>query len=106
MSILAIAFPAEAAIPLAQSLIGTTAAFVRPVLGLGALFTLLMVFKPLVIGVLRAALLLVKPRKSLEQRIAQHKFSGVMMLNRMANQYSHSQPNFAAELRSLAARDK
>ena len=51
------------------------------------------------------SIVLVKPRKSLEQRILAHKFSGKMMLNRMANEYSLSQPSFAAELRNMAARD-
>lgn len=105
MSFLTLAFPAEAAIPFAQALIGAFAAWARPVLGLGALVTFLMVFKPLIVGLAQAAVLLVKPRKSLEQRILAHKFSGKRMLNRMANEYSLSQPNFAAELRNLAARD-
>jgi len=95
MSVLAIAFPVEAAVPLAQTLIGTTVALV----------TLLMVFKPLLTGILRAALVLVKPRKSLEQRVLQHRFNGARLLNRMANDYAGSQPNFAAELRNLAGRD-
>ncbi len=105
MSFLAIAFPVEAAVPLAQTLIGASAALLRPLLGLGMLVTLLMVFKPLVVGILRAALVLVKPRKSLEQRVLQHRFNGVRLLNRMANDYAGSQPNFAAELRNLAGRD-
>jgi len=106
MSMLAIAFPVEAAVPVAQSLIGATIAMMRPLLGLGVLVTLLMVFKPLVMGIVRAAFVMVVPRKSLEQRVRQHRFNGVKMLNRMANDYSRSQPNFAAELRNLAASDK
>jgi hypothetical protein len=106
MSYLTLAFPVEAAVPVAQSVIGTTIAFMRPLLGLGMMVTLLMVFKPLVMGILRAAMVFVVPRKSLEQRVLQHRFNGVKMLNRMANDYAGSQPNFAAELRSLAARDK
>ncbi|WP_343654134.1 hypothetical protein [Herbaspirillum sp.] len=105
MSFLNLAFPAEAALPFAQSLMGMLAAYVRPALGLGAVVTLMMVFKPLILGLAQAAVLLVKPRKSLEQRILAHKFSGKRMLNRMANEYSMTQPNFAAELRNMAARD-
>ncbi|MFJ3047274.1 hypothetical protein ACIPEN_15710 [Herbaspirillum chlorophenolicum] len=105
MSFLNLAFPAEAAIPFAQTLIGMLAAYMRPALGLGALVTVLMVFKPLLMGLAQAALVLVKPRKSLEQRILAHKFSGKRMLNRMANEYSLTQPNFANELRNMAARD-
>ncbi|AKZ65049.1 hypothetical protein F506_22455 [Herbaspirillum hiltneri N3] len=105
MSVLAIAFPVEAAVPVAQSLIGAGIALTRPLLGLGALVTLLMVFKPLLAGIMRAVVAFFVPRKSFEQRVAAHRFSGVRMLNRMANDYSGSQPNFAAELRNLAARD-
>ncbi|MBB5393931.1 MULTISPECIES: hypothetical protein [unclassified Herbaspirillum] len=105
MSFLNLAFPAETAIPFSQALIGMLAAYVRPALGLGALVTVLMVFKPLLLGLAQAAVLLVKPRKSLEQRILAHKFSGKRMLNRMANEYSLTQPNFANELRNMAARD-
>jgi len=105
MSVLAIAFPVEAAVPVAQSLIGTTVAVVRPLLGLGVAVTLFMLFKPLVMGVLRAGLVFLKPRKSLEQRIRQHRFNGIKMVNRMANEYSLSQPSFAAELRNIASRD-
>ena len=105
MSFLNLAFPAETAIPFAQTMMGMLAAYMRPALGLGALVTFLMVFKPLLVGLAQAVLLLVKPRKSLEQRILAHKFSGKLMLNRMANEYSLTQPNFAAELRNMAARD-
>lgn len=105
MSFLNLAFPAETAIPFAQTLIGLLAAYMRPALGLGALVTFLMVFKPLIMGLAQAAVLVFKPRKSLEQRILAHKFSGKRMLNRMANEYSMTQPNFAAELRNMAARD-
>jgi hypothetical protein len=105
MSFLNLAFPAETAMPFAQTLFGLLAVYLRPALGLGALVTFLMVFKPLIMGLAQAALALVKPRKSLEQRILAHKFSGKRMLNRMANEYSMTQPNFAAELRNMAARD-
>lgn len=106
MSVLAIAFPVEAAVPVAQSLIGTTVTFIRPLLGLGVVLTLLMVFKPLVMGLFQAALVFFVPRKSLDQRVRQHRFNGVKMLNRMANDYARSQPSFAAELRNLAASDR
>jgi hypothetical protein len=100
MSFLAIAFPAQAAVPVAQTFVN----YARPFLGLSALITLLMIFKPLVLGIIRAAWLTIKPRQSLEQRNARRKLFGVMMLNRMANEYDRSQPNLAAELRLLAGR--
>jgi len=78
----------------------------RVLLGLGVLLALLIVFKPLVLGILRAALMLMVPRKSLEQRLSQHRFNGVQILNRMANDYAGSQPNLATELRNLAACDR
>jgi hypothetical protein len=105
MSFLNLAFPAEAAILYAQTLIGMLAAYARPALGLGALVTFVMVFKPLIVGLAQAAVLLVKPRKSLEQRILAHRFRGKLALDRMAREYSMSQPSFAAELRNMAARD-
>ena len=106
MSVLAIAFPVEAAVPVAQSLIGASIALTRPLLGLGALVTLFMIFKPLLAGIMHAFVAFFVPRKSFEQRIAAQRFSGVKMLNRMASDYSRSQPNLAAELRNLAARDR
>lgn len=101
MSILAIAFPAEAAIPVAQAFAGAA----RPLIGLGIFATLLMLFKPLIAGMLRAALLLITPRKSLQERKATNNMQGVLMLNRMARELDSSQPSLAAELRMLAARD-
>ena len=100
MSFLAIAFPAQAAVPVAQAF----SVYARPLLGLSALVTLLMIFKPLVLGLIRAAWLTIKPRQSLEQRNSRRKLLGVLMLNRMANEYERSQPNLASELRLLAGR--
>ena len=101
MTFLAIAFPAQAAGPVAQTFVSA----IRPLLGLGLFATLLMVFRPLVVGLLRAALLAVKPRLSIEERVTRRNMSGVLMLNRMANEFDASQPNLAAELRNLASRD-
>jgi|SRR5450830_715684 len=106
MSLLTITFPVEASVPMVQQLISASIVMIRPLLGLGMVMTLLMVFKPLVVGILRAALVLVIPRKTLEQRVSQQRFKGVRILNRMANDYVGSQPNFAAELRNLAGRDR
>ncbi len=94
MSALMFDFPVEMVFPIAKILLG---------LGVAAMF--LVVFRPLVLGILRAVVLFVKPRKTLDQCILQHRFNGMSAINRMANEYSHSQPNFAAELRNLATRD-
>jgi len=103
MSVFAFALPAEIALFDASALLAATA--LRPLLGLGALATLMVYFKPLWMGILRAALMLIKPRKSLEQRIARSKFRGQQLIRRMANDHAVSQPNLAAELRLLAVRD-
>jgi hypothetical protein len=104
MSILAIAFPAEAAIPVAQAVVGAVASVARPLIGLGIFATLLVLFKPLLKGILRAALLVISPRKSLKDRKANDNMQGVLMLNRMARELDLSQPSLAAELRLLASR--
>lgn len=102
MSLLSFALPAESALPF---LLSTATAAVRPLLGLGATAALAMYFKPLLSGIVRAALLLIKPRKSFEQRIAQNQIIGRKLARRMANDQAGSQPNLAAELRGLAGRD-
>ncbi|AMP02363.1 hypothetical protein CAter282_4602 [Collimonas arenae] len=105
MSIFALAIPAEIALFDASALLAAAANVLRPVLGLGAVATLMVYFKPLWMGLLRAALMLIKPRKSLDQRIARSKFMGQQLMRRMANDHAVSQPNLAAELRLLAGRD-
>ncbi len=104
MSILSIAFPAEAAIPVANTVIRVAASLARPLIGVGIFATLLLMFKPLIAGILQAALLVISPRKSLTERKARNSVKGAMMLNRMARDLDGSQPSLAAELRSLASR--
>jgi hypothetical protein len=105
MSVLALAFPVETAFPLAQSLARVAIGAVRPLLGVGVLATFLVLFKPLIAGFLRAALLVVSPRRPLAQRQARQKHNGVQFLQRLARQYDDVQPSLAAELRSLASRE-
>jgi hypothetical protein len=105
MSILTVAFPAEAALPALQALASHAMTVVRPLLGLGVLAAVLVVFKPLLVGVLRAALLVIKPRQSLEERSSRHMLESVAMLNRMARDVESVHPSLAAELRSLASRN-
>lgn len=106
MTFLATTFPLQAAVPMMQTIVSA----VRPMLGLGLLIglglvaTLLTVFRPLLLGVVRAALILFKPRLSLEERRSRRLIRGVLMLNRLANEYDASQPNLAGELRNLASR--
>lgn len=105
MSILTIAFPAEAALPAAQAFAANAVAIARPLLGLGVLAALILTFKPLLVGLLRAALLVVKPRRSLEERAARRTLQSVLMLNRMARDLDSTQPGLANELRSIASRN-
>jgi hypothetical protein len=60
MSVLAIAFPAEAAVPVAQAFIDI--AF--PLIGIGICALLLAFFKPLIAGILHAPRKLLKARKA------------------------------------------
>lgn len=69
------------------------------------LVALLVVFKPLLIGLLRAALLVLKPRQSFEERQARHLFKSKRLLNAMAKDLDATHPSQAAELRWLAARN-
>jgi hypothetical protein len=104
MSILSIAFPVEAALPALQAFAGNAVAAARPMIGLGVVAAILVAFKPLLVGLLRAALLVVKPRQTLEQRSSRRTLESILMLNRMARDLESTQPNLAAELRSIAAR--
>ena len=77
---------------------------VRPLIGLGFLGTIVMVFEPLLKGLLQAGLLLLKPRQSFEERQASSTLSSMLMVNRMASNFEDSDPDFSAELRALASR--
>ncbi|SNS13381.1 hypothetical protein SAMN06265795_101179 [Noviherbaspirillum humi] len=102
MSILTLALPVQAIIPAAGAIATSVA---RPLLGLSATVMFLMVFKPLLLGLFRAALLVVKPRQSLVERSAAYKLRSALKLNRIARHYDAIQPNLAAELRFFAGRD-
>ncbi|MES2535537.1 MAG: hypothetical protein V4632_06650 [Pseudomonadota bacterium] len=76
-----------------------------PVISAGVFATLLVVFKPIITGMLRAALLIISPRKSLNERNMRSRLQGVLMLNRLARDMDASQPGLAAEFRYFASRD-
>lgn len=105
MTILSFAAPIESALPAAQGMLTAAATILRPALAIGAGITLFMLFRPLFVGFWRTVLIVVKPRKTLEQRITRHRFKSAIVLNRMANETSRSQPNLASELRCFASRD-
>ena len=104
MSLLSIAFPVEAALPALQAFAGNFVSFVRPMLGLSLVAALLVAFKPLLIGLLRAGLLILKPRQTLEQRSARSVLRSILMLNSMARDLDGVQPNLANALRARASR--
>lgn len=103
MSFLNIAFPATSALPVAQVAVSTVIGAARPLLGLGILATMLLVFKPLLVGMLRAALLVIHPRQSREQKSALRNLRSMLVIRRTANDLDCSSPSMAAELRALAA---
>ena len=76
-----------------------------PVLATGVVIGMLLLFRPLLTGLLRAAWIAVWPHLSLEQRRARRVMRSVQILNKMAREVDYSQPNLAAELRLLAAND-
>lgn len=104
MSIFAVVFPAEAAAPVMAAVLSQGANVLRPLLGLGVFAAFLFLFRPLLVGILRAALMLLAPRKSLQERKLKHRLQSVTMLNRMAREYDGIEPGLAAEIRSLVAR--
>ncbi|MGS0741729.1 hypothetical protein ACVBEF_07820 [Glaciimonas sp. GG7] len=88
--------------PILQAIATIASAMIWPVLGLGVATVIGIIFKPLLRGMWRAALALIKPHKSLERRIAENKMKGRKLARRMANDHARSHPNLAAELRLLA----
>jgi hypothetical protein len=104
MSFLNIAIPVQGALPAAELAFSTLVASARPLLGMGILATMAVVFKPLLLGVLRAATLVVHPRLSKEERIAKQNARNLAAINRAARDLDNSSPAMAAELRALVAR--
>jgi hypothetical protein len=80
------------------------AAVARPLIGFGFLGTFALVFEPLLKGVLRAALLMMVPRRSRAQVKASADFESIADLYRIARNCEESAPSLAAELRAVACR--
>lgn len=76
----------------------------RPLLALTLLAVLLLVFKPLLSGILRALVLTFKPSMTKEQRIAAIHQRDAMTIHRMASAMDGASYNVTAELRAIAAR--
>ena len=64
---------------------------------------LLVLFKPLLRGVVRAVMLIVKPKLTKEERLQRRQMRDAMMLKRMLNT-SECGASHAAELRAMASR--
>ena len=107
MSILTLAYPAQAAAAIAQSLPGSFVAVVRSILEIGIVGAIALsglVFKPLIAGVVRTIRLVIQPRVSAQQRHLLSRWEGVQQLNQLAKDADATQPTLAAELRYLATR--
>jgi len=72
-------------------------------LAVSATVGVLVLFKPLLRGCARAAVLVVKPKLSKEERLQRRQMRDAMMLKRMLNT-SECAPSHAAELRAMASR--
>lgn len=86
-------------------------AVARPLLGLSMLAAVLVFFKPLLVGILRASLLVLKPRQLDEQQSvqeqaaqAQDRLKSALEINRIARDVERAHPSLAFELRAIAAR--
>ena len=99
-----IAFPATSALPVAEVAISALVAAARPLIGLSILTTMLLVFKPLITGMLRALKLAVFPNKTREEKSAMRNLRSMLAVRNIANELDSTSPNMAAELRALAAR--
>jgi hypothetical protein len=71
-------------------------------LGLFALAALLMLFRPLLSGIVRALVLVVRPRLTRDEKAARRQMRDAQLFQRMIN--SSQGANDAAELRAMAAR--
>lgn len=105
MSLLSLAGPAQAALPLLRSTAFVAMGIARSLLIAGSLFAVALFFRPLVVGIVQAIALMIKPRRSLAVRRNERRLRGIKTLNRMARDLESSQPGVAAELRSFAARN-
>jgi len=104
MNFLNIAFPATSALPVAEVAISTLVAAARPLIGLSILTTMLLVFKPLITGMLRALKLAIFPNKTREEKSALRNLRSMLAVRHIANELDSTSPNMAAELRALASR--
>ena len=104
MNFLNIAFPATSALPVAEMAIATLIASARSIVSMGAVLSLLIVFKPLLSGLLRAARLTLFPTRTREQKSARRTLRTMLTIQHLASDLDESSPAMAAELRALSGR--
>lgn len=75
---------------------------VRMLVSVSVLAGLIMLFRPLLTGIVRALVLVVRPRRSREDMAARQSRRDAQMLQRMIN--TSQGPSHVAELRAMAAR--
>lgn len=90
--------------PFPEQFIASIQFAARPLLALTLLAVLLLVFKPLLSGILRALVLTFRPSMTKEQRIAAIHQRDAMTIHRMASVIDGASYNVTAELRAMAAR--
>ena len=100
MSLLSITASADAALPALQAFVAQVLMMAR----LGVLAVLLYLFRPLLVGMLRAAVLVVRPRVVAEQDTLRRNMKAAAQMNRIAQDIDSTHPSLAAELRFIAAR--
>lgn len=76
--------------------------FVRGAVGVSALAGLAMFFKPLLTGIARALVLVVRPRLTKDELASRRQMRDAQLFQRMIN--ASQGPSHAAELRAMAAR--
>ncbi len=81
----------------------SVAGALQTLLGLALLVVVLRMFKPLLTGVGRALVLVVKPKLSKEERLQRRQMRDALLLSKLLNTVDGS-PSHVAELRALAAR--
>lgn len=104
MSLLSITAPVDAALPASQAFVVQVLMMARPAAGLGVLAVLLYLFRPLLVGLLRAAVLVVRPWVSVAQDTLRRNMKAAAQMNRMAQDIDSTHPSLAAELRFIAIR--
>lgn len=101
MSLLTMVFPFQATMPAVETV--ASAAVERPLFSL-AVFAAMLMLKPLLTVLLRRGLFVRTLHAAPQQGAGRPTLENVEMLNNTVRELETSQPNLAAELRSMAAR--